>query len=728
MSGEPRRVGDDRRRICGNLSPSSASPRLSVPTAGRTIARTLQPWRRPLREAFQLLATAFSEHLPDVVPIVEETYLPAHKVDTPAPPDVCPLLASAALISSWLVARATNSPVDSIVCAEEWFAGGVAHGLSEILQEDEIHGAQRLLESLPTGDELDDLLPYLLEAFEGRGMAAVRDRGEAWSAKREKGVFYTPSDVSDYIARQTLVHIGGCSTLHCLDPACGTGVFLRSALDQLERQLMRPRTEICVQNLYGIDISPVAVQSAAFVLLSRCLNGRHHPAETPLEVWRQIRANLISADSTVVGLARVQDVLSEAGTLSDLFPSVTEGFEVVLGNPPYSTLAFDGKHSLRRLRFATAGSGRNSEAYPLFIEMMWRFTKTSLSSAGMVVPLSVAYHTGQQFRSVRREIESVAARWQFQFFDRTPDSLFGDDTKIRNAIIFMFRGPTVERSLFTTDLHRWNSRTRSTLFESLPEVRLQEPRIVAFIPKVGSDLEEYVLRCLLPSRRVLSELWTKSATVDSPESRPTDVFHYSTAYNWLPILRDIPLAQDEKGARVIPDSLKMIRASSIENASFTFGVLSSRISYWFWRVKGDGFHLTRNFLASIPIHRDHVRPGVFDEVCELGDSLWTEMMTNPIVTRNHGTATLNYSPLSAKNLLDRLDLTLVMALGLPREFADYLRSFHERTISAGRMHGLEPAQTGGHYDGAGRQRADQATKHRVERGVERIYQNGLADS
>ncbi len=674
------------RGIGSSLSTTLEAQRLSVPGAGRTIAGSLRPWSAALEAAHGLLASVLDAYPNETSSAFADWYQPGPTRGTVAPTPNASRLASSALLASWLIARSNLLPAHTVVDSEQWMTGGSDRLLTAHLHDSVIDEIAARLAGLPTGEALDDVLPYLMEVFEGNGVPTARDRGTRWLAKRETGLFYTPRDVADFIAERTLAPFNEVGTPTCLDPACGTGIFLRSALTQLRRFRGNSSLDLCSRALYGIDISEQAVQSAVFVLLSRCLLDDSASPGPPIEAWRRIRSNFAILDSTTLGTdsSGAGDLIDAAPTISEVFPSVGSTFAVVLGNPPYSMLAQDGLHVMRQRLFASAPVKGPGAAFPLFVEMMWRFTNSETSTAGMVVPLSIAYHSGAPFKALRREMTGLPAKWHFHFFDRTPDSLFGDDVKTRNAIVLMFREKERTNSVFTSSLRRWNSRKRDTLFSSPHLVRLTVSDIIPFIPKLGEDLEERAYVTVQSNRRVVGELWEKDTPTVNTSVDGRDMFHYATAYNWLAILRALPLDQDGLVLQRLPNSLKRIRCKSEDLAWFSFGVLSSRVTYWLWRVTGDGFHLTRNFLESVPFHPTQFSPAEQRRLHEASALLWREMQENPVSATNGGVTTLNFNPLRSRDVVDELDRVIVAASHLPEEFPEYLRQFHDQTILAGR--------------------------------------------
>src|SRR6185503_16350922 len=89
------------------------------------------------------------------------------------------------------------------------------------------------------------------------------------------GSFYTPKEIVDVLAERAIVEwlgpeptIEKLSRITVLDPACGSGAFLLSALGVIERLWHKLtddvprdlRRRIVANSLYGVDLKPEAVR------------------------------------------------------------------------------------------------------------------------------------------------------------------------------------------------------------------------------------------------------------------------------------------------------------------------------------------------------------------------------------------------------------------------------------------------------------------------------------
>ena len=232
--------------------------------------------------------------------------------------------------------------------------------------------------------------------------------------------------------------------------------------------------------------------------------------------------------------------------------------------------------------------------------------------------------------------------WRCAFFDRTPDALFGDDVKTRNAILFYdAAGP---HGLATTPVLRWTSRTRSRFFETIRFTAVGQIGGEAPIPKLGSDGEARLYAAARSSAGRFGDcivaLVAARGTDDCP--RPSNAVYVApTAYNWLSCSRSLDAwcGQDD----ISSSALTRIEFSDAETADAAYAVLCSRLVYWLWRVEGDAFHVTRGFLRDLPLPVGSLGRATRAALAELGAALWESVAARPVVSVNKGRRTIGFS-------------------------------------------------------------------------------------
>ena len=174
--------------------------------------------------------------------------------------------------------------------------------------------------------------------------------------RKEQGIYYTPKFIVDYIVENTLgkkleeaKSVNDLKKIKILDPACGSGSFLTKALETMNgkyKDFGNPgnqytKTEVLLNNIYGVDLDSQAVELAKLNLLIDALDKK---AKLP-DLTGNIRVgnSLISGDEKELK-KYFGDYWHEKKPFNwdeeFSFCRLDQGkescdFDVVIGNPPY---------------------------------------------------------------------------------------------------------------------------------------------------------------------------------------------------------------------------------------------------------------------------------------------------------------------------------------------------------------------------------------------------------
>ncbi|MBI1788108.1 MAG: Eco57I restriction-modification methylase domain-containing protein [Acidobacteria bacterium] len=407
-----------------------------------------------------------------------------------------------------------------------------------------------------------------------------------------------------------------------------------------------------------------------------------------MDAWRRLRTNLACIDTLLIDPAGTA-LRAEAGrvSMSRLFPALKRGAAVVLGNPPYADL---GRRS------DLAGLGRvfeslavkpepNAEIYPAFVEQMIRLADGGPCSGALVLPLSVACNVGAQFSKTRELISKTRGRWSFAFFDREPHALFGEDVKTRNAIVLWTRTPSDTKPVLATGpLRKWRGDSRAAMFRSLG-FTVVDGDIRAGIPKIEGSLQAAALKALSMRWGRLEQVAQSIERVDLAETRDADdrtVFVGATAYNFVNVFLKPPggVLRARQGLSEHP--LHAVRCASRTDALGVFAILSSHLAYWWWHTHGDGFHVSRRFIAELPFGSEDLNGDVTGALSEHGAALWSAIKAKPVISLNRGSTSLAYTPNGHDDMRRKTDEVLADLARLEGAFVDELQQFTAHTVAA----------------------------------------------
>lgn len=218
--------------------------------------------------------------------------------------------------------------------------------------------------------------------FESKEKEKPRPKMAKSTERKKGGIYYTPPEFTDFIAKNTVAKIADekikllernfgirlteidvtseknrvsafaqnaieeLQNIKVVDPACGSGAFLIRAYDYLEDkyseilnvlEIHQPEVAddlrdkvsdfILQDNLFGVDLSPQAVEIAQLALWLRSAPKRKTLADLSKNI---VCGNSLISDKQIDPLA-----LDWKETFKDIFSRPNPGFDCVIGNPPW---------------------------------------------------------------------------------------------------------------------------------------------------------------------------------------------------------------------------------------------------------------------------------------------------------------------------------------------------------------------------------------------------------
>jgi hypothetical protein len=239
--------------------------------------------------------------------------------------------------------------------------------------------------------------------------------------REEKGAYYTPLFLVDYILKETVEkHFENNSkTSSCvtLDPACGSGIFLvetlRKIIEQFQNQNKRKKLtpeilkHLAIENIYGIDKDPNAIQVAMFSIYLTLLDYQE-PADIEKFKFPTLKnSNFFEADFF--------------DTNPDYFEVKLQNveFDYIIGNPPWkgSGLGNSGERYIKQRRKEEKTEKKkylpainNGEIVEGFVLRVSDFSKPKTKCV-LIVRSSILYNQGYN-----KEYSVFRRYWLEEFF------------------------------------------------------------------------------------------------------------------------------------------------------------------------------------------------------------------------------------------------------------------------------------------------------------------------
>ena len=390
--------------------------------------------------------------------------------------------------------------------------------------------------------------------------------------------------------------------------------------------------EIIKNSIYGVDISPYAVESAKFVLLVEVIRSECGHEVDYGKLLRYLNKNIICADSTMP-----ETIFQK----HNYFP---KSFNCILGNPPYvSSMQVNGL------------SDRSNLFIP-FVDNLIDYSREE-SCCSLILPLSFSYSNFSDFKRIRKRIMKDEASWRFEQYDRSPDSLFGDDVKSRNCIVVRSKKNKIKQ-IESTNLLRWTSVNRENfIFSEKVTSNISGFSIEQFVPKLGSAVEVEAYKKLVNNKYSLARMVLGSENNEG--------FYFTiggTAYNWLCVYDHVPNATDSYGNPYVSSSRKKFTTINEDDLYFVIACLNSVCAFWLWTVVGDGFHITNRILTSFGIEKNLFDEKSYDELVALGRKFSREIINYPTKSVNSGKIITSYNHLHLMDIIYKIDKVIADGL------------------------------------------------------------------
>ena len=173
------------------------------------------------------------------------------------------------------------------------------------------------------------------------------------SKRKEQGIYYTPKGIVNYIVDNTVgkylrgaKNLKSVKNLKIVDPACGSGSFLISAVSELNDYYSRnikdykglspsDKLELIKKNIYGVDLDERAVSIAKLNVYLKVLSSTKQKAVGGhATLLPELRTN-IKVGNSIIGEDNIADGKALNWEMWLNRELDDKHFGIVVGNPPY---------------------------------------------------------------------------------------------------------------------------------------------------------------------------------------------------------------------------------------------------------------------------------------------------------------------------------------------------------------------------------------------------------
>lgn len=288
--------------------------------------------------------------------------------------------------------------------------------------------------------------------------------------------------------------------------------------------------------------------------------------------------------------------ISQADARLIFYRQGLEGFDIVIGNPPYVDVS--ARDPLRdELAGKSYATGKGGDLYNFFCETALTLVKPQGGVVCLVVPHSLSFAKAQT--TTRQLFETSSSEIWLRHQDNRPDQTFGEspvessENRQRTTIITALTGDALP-AIWTSGMARWVSAEREAYFKSRnfiltpdtffkddPENLIKE--LACQWPRLPSERISYLVAEMRHQKTIFRDLCTPAAK--------WKIGFPNTAYNFISILPAAKLNRIEN----------LVSVDNHHSRWLAMAVFNNHLFYAWWRIWSDAFNLTKYQIESMPI-------------------------------------------------------------------------------------------------------------------------------
>lgn len=339
-----------------------------------------------------------------------------------------------------------------------------------------------------------------------------------------------------------------------------------------------------------------------------------------------------------------------------------EGFDIVIGNPPYGAKYDNQTRSYYKNSYVTAKSIRgvqkgSLDTYTLFIELGYNLLRQDGCFA-YIIPISLT--SSDSLTGVHRILMNNCNTIHISSYAVRPKPVF-ENAFVNTSILLFQKTKTPCKHLYSTKMHRRGSEfDLQKLIDNLQFVDVKGQTLYGRIPKIGSEIEKTILNKLFKQTKLGSFIKTSGSPI---------IYRYAGG-RYFKVVTNYSNASSAE--RTIYFANKKI-------ADAVGCILSSNLSFWFYQIFSDNLNWKTYEIENFTI------PQLSTENVEYLDRLYsrylTDIETKANIRTTSGDSSYNvdsfkeYKIVRSKAIIDEIDDYICPLYGLTQEETDFIKNY-----------------------------------------------------
>jgi len=385
------------------------------------------------------------------------------------------------------------------------------------------------------------------------------------------------------------------------------------------------------------------------------------------EIRKQIADVLIQNHYKATDANKIADFdLYDQNKSSDWFDpewmfGIKEGFDVVIGNPPYGAelSASHKKYFTEKYTSAKTIKGIQKgsiDTFSLFVEKGLSILNFK-SNIHFIVPMSIT--SSDSMSGLHKLIEEDCSLIKISSFSVRPQPVF-ENAVVNTSIMFFEKKPKpLKRILMTKMYRKSNNISLNELVEKLEFADVKDFKIIGRYPKISEEIEKSILKKIFSIKLKIKDLFDENGA---------PIYYRTTGGRYFKVITNYSTGSTKEK----PIFIKKEHRDSIG------ATMSSNLFFWYYQIYSNNLDLKGYEIESFPFPSEKISSKRSD-INNFYLKYLEDIEKNVCIRKTEKYANIDsfkeYKISKSKHLIDKIDDIICPLYGLTPEETEFIKNY-----------------------------------------------------
>ena len=341
---------------------------------------------------------------------------------------------------------------------------------------------------------------------------------------------------------------------------------------------------------------------------------------------------------------------------------VKDGFDVVIGNPPYGALSKPEDKIYFKSKYVTTRTIKNIQkgsldTYTIFIEAGFNFCSKN-GNLTYIVPISIT--SSDSLTGVHNLLEKNCSLIKISSYSVRPEPVFENAVVNTSILHFVKDYKPVQRILSTKMYRKKGELNLKHLVENLRFVDVSDLKLVGRYPKISEPIERVILKKVLNQESKIRNIIQRTGN---------PIYYRFAGGRYFKVITNYSTGSSAERAILFKTDL----SNSIG------AILSSNLFFWFYQIISDNLNMKSYEIESFGLPMSELNANIKKDLGELYREYLLDIERNANVRQTEKYANIDsfkeYKIGKSKHLIDKIDDLIGPLYGLTSEEIDFVKNY-----------------------------------------------------